>query len=67
LPIKVTESSKMFQALPRDKQNEWNVGSSEQHLMKNRYRQIIAYDFNRVIIGENEYINASYIKVENKI
>jgi len=33
--------------------------------MKNRYKQIAAYDYNRVILdGPQNYVNASYIAVQ---
>ncbi|XP_052224315.1 receptor-type tyrosine-protein phosphatase F-like [Dreissena polymorpha] len=46
--------------------NKHDIASSEENKGRNRYKQIYAYDYNRVPLtpefdGESEYINASYI------
>jgi protein tyrosine phosphatase len=51
--------------LPRGQQSSWDAATNPQNLMKNRYKQIAAYDYNRVILdGPQSYINASYITVQ---
>ncbi|KAL8581987.1 hypothetical protein ACOMHN_027968 [Nucella lapillus] len=60
--------SQQFKSLLRGMLFDWKCGSSPENLAKNRFKQLGAYDKNRVVLarakGDNNtnYINASYIK-----
>ncbi|XP_064626554.1 uncharacterized protein LOC135487103 [Lineus longissimus] len=60
-----------FQSFRYDLQHEHEVASQPQNSLKNRFKNVCAYDHSRVILsnispGVTDYINASYIKSYDK-